>query len=105
MKVTKGKKQYVCAILKPGYVETGVLNTFFRGDTSSDGLPAYFWTDNCDYDAVANCYVFSLATLANKDVVEEVYIPREYILVTMIHKTTPPPEELGRIGFRLPTHN
>jgi hypothetical protein len=102
MKVTKGKKEYACAILKAGYVETGVLNTFFRGSSSDDGLPAFFWSDNCDYDAVANCYVFSLATLANKDKVVEVYIPREYVLVVMTHKTAPPPEEIGRIGFRLP---
>jgi hypothetical protein len=102
MKVTKGKKQYVCAILRPGYFETGVLNTFFRGSSHDDGLPAYFWTDNCDYDAVANCYVFSLATLANKEIVEEVYVPREYVLITMIHKTAlPSDEEIGKIGFRL----
>jgi len=31
MKVTKGKKQYVCVILKAGYFETGVLNTFLHG--------------------------------------------------------------------------
>ena len=102
MKVTKGKKQYVRVILKAGYFETGVLNTFFLGPSHDDGLPAYFWADNCDYDAVADCYVFSLATLANKETVEEVYIPREYVLITMIHKTAPPPDEIGRIGFRLP---
>jgi len=36
---------------------------------------------------------------------EEVYITREYVLVTMIHKTAPPPEEIGRIGFRLSAQN
>lgn len=102
MKVRKGKNEYVCTILKPGYVETGILNTFFRGTSERDGLPAYFWNDNCDYDEVANCYVFSIPTLADKNVVETVYIPREYVLITMVHKTSPPTEEMGRIGFRLP---
>jgi hypothetical protein len=105
MKVTKGKKEHVCAILKPGYVETGVLNTFFRGSTDNDGLPAYFWCDNCDYDADANCYAFSLATLADKTKAVTVYIPREYVLVVMTHKNAPPPAEIGRIGFRLPTQD
>ncbi len=103
MKVTKGKNEYVCTFLRPGYFETGILNTFFQGSSHDVGLPAYFWNDNCDYDDVANCYVFSIPTLADKNVLETVYIPREYVLAVMLHKTAPPPAEIGRIGFRLPT--
>jgi hypothetical protein len=55
MRVTKGKNEYVCTFLKAGYFETGILNTFFEGLSQNDGLPAYFWNDNCDYDNVANC--------------------------------------------------
>jgi hypothetical protein len=103
MKVSKGKNEYVCTFLRPGYFETGILNTFFHGSAHPDGLPAFFWNDNCDYDDVANCYVFSLPTLADKNVVEEVYIPREYVLAVMLHKAAPPPAEIGRVGFKLPT--
>jgi|ERR1022692_1449964 hypothetical protein len=102
MRVKKGKHEYVCTFLKPGYFETGILRTFLQGSSERDGLPAYFWNDNCDYDEVASCYVFDLPTLANKNIVETVYIPREYVLATMVHKSGPPPE-MGKIGFKLPT--
>jgi hypothetical protein len=102
VKVTKGKNEYAFVILKPGYFETGVLNTFFQGSSHNDGLPAYFWIDNCDFDAATNCFEFLLPTLADKSVVERVYLPREYVLLVTIHKTAPPPEEMGKIGFKLP---
>jgi hypothetical protein len=103
MKVTKGKNVYVCIFLRPGYFETGILNTFLRGSTNDDGLPAYFWSDNCDYDDIANCYLFSLPTLANKDIEGIVHIPREYVLAVVLHiDSAPPAADMGRIGFELP---
>jgi hypothetical protein len=103
MRVQKGKKEYVCTFLKPGYFETGILGTYFQG-ASEPGrvLPAYFWNDNCDYDAVGSCYVFDIPTLADKNIVETVYIPREYVLVTIVHKAERAPE-MGKIGFGYPT--
>lgn len=101
MKVTKGKKEYVCAMLKAGYFETGILNTFFNGSSNDLNLPAFFWTDNCDYDAGANCYMFLLVAIASQKEVM-VYIPREYVLAILVRKTAPPSAEMGKIGFKLP---
>jgi hypothetical protein len=90
--------------LKPGYWETGVLRTFFQARVPGQlNLPAYFWTDNCDFDSVANCFEFLLPTVADKKVEETVYLPREYVLLVIVHKHAPPPEEIGKVGFRLPT--
>jgi hypothetical protein len=103
MKVVKGKKTIRMHNAETRIFRDRSAKYFFQGSSDNGGLPAYFWADNCDYDEASNCYVFSLSTLANKDVVEEVYIPREYVLLTMIQKTAPPPGELERIGFRVPT--
>ena len=67
MKITKGNNEYACVFLQPGYWETGVLSDFFQAGASEDRtLPAYFWTDNCDFDSVANCYVLVLTPLHDK---------------------------------------
>ncbi len=103
MKVTKGKNEYACVFLQPGYWETGVLGDFFQAAPSdSRKLPAYFWTDNCDFDSVANCYELVLRPLYNNKIEETVYLPREYGLLVVVHKTAPPPEEIGKMGFKLP---
>lgn len=107
MKITKGNNEYACVFLQPGYWETGVLSDFFQAGASEDRtLPAYFWTDNCDFDSVANCYVLVLTPLHNKThnktVEETVYLPREHVLLLVAQKTAPPPGEIGKIGFKLP---
>lgn len=107
MKVTKNEKtkNYVCVFLKAGYFETGILDTFFRTALSNDlNLPAYFWIDNCDYDPVANCYQFCLPILDHPGREEEVYIPREYVLlVCVLEGKDNPAKEMGKVGFKIPT--
>ena|ERR1700721_2471082 len=74
-----GKNEYACVFLQPGYWETGVLRMFFQAGASDDPkLPAYFWTDNCDFDSDANCYKFVLSPLHDNKIEETVYLPREY---------------------------
>ena len=103
MKITKGNNEYACVFLQPGYWETGVLSDFFQAGASEDRtLPAYFWTDNCDFDSVANCYVLVLTPMHDKMVEETVYLPREHVLLLVAQKTAPPPGEIGKIGFKLP---
>jgi hypothetical protein len=102
-----GKDEYACVFLQPGYWETGVLRNFFQAGASDDPkLPAYFWTDNCDFDSDANCYEFVLPPLHdnkhdNKSE-ETVYLPREYVLLVVVPKSAPPPGEIGKMGFKLP---
>jgi len=85
-----GKNEYACVFLQPGYWETGVLRNFFQAGASDDPkLPAYFWTDNCDFDSDANCYKFVLSPLHDNKLV-------------VVQKTAPPPGEIGKMGFKLP---
>jgi hypothetical protein len=98
-----GKNEYACVFLQPGYWETGVLRNFFQAGASDDPkLPAYFWTDNCDFDSDANCYKFVLSPLHDNKIEETVYLPREYVVLVVVQKTAPPPGEIGKMGFKLP---
>lgn len=98
MKIEKGES-WVCVFLRTGYWETGVLRDFLSTDfPDTTNLPSYFWSDNCDYDPVANCYQFRLPILYQKNVMDDIYIPREYVLVIRVHPDKP--KELGRIGFQ-----
>jgi hypothetical protein len=46
--------------------------------------------------------VLVLTPLYNNKIEETVYLPREYVLLLVVHKTAPPPGEIGKIGFKLP---
>jgi hypothetical protein len=102
MKVTKGKSEYACIFLRPGYFETGVLSDYLTTDGSDDrNLPAYFLTDNCDVDAISHSLEIVLPRL--RDAAEHtVYIPLDSVLLVTIQKTAPKKEEFGRVGFKSP---
>lgn len=105
MKITK---DYVRIYLKTGYWETDVLRNFMRGSVGEEHLniPAYFWCDNCEYEPISNCYRIRLPLLNNKEVKEDVYIPREFVLLVCVRENKAlPAEEMGRVGFQVPTED
>ncbi len=103
MQVTKGSHVYVCVFLRPGYFETGVLGDYFRAEFGNAAKPAYFWADNIESDDLAN-YRIRLNRLSDPTIEEDVYIPRDYVLLVTTQKAKGDwKPDTQKIGFRLST--
>jgi hypothetical protein len=102
MQIKKDSHEYACLYLKPGYFETGVLKEYLRGSSNFDGTPSYFWTDNIDTDEVGN-YRVRLKRVYDANIEEDVYIPREYVLLITTQKVKGHEKpDTRKIGFVMP---
>jgi len=94
----------VAVFLRPGYWETGILWMYFNERKPGEkDLPVFFHSTNCDYDPVAGCYKFGLAALHDPTLIEDVYIPREYVVGIAVRKEPVSKNQMRSIGFAHPT--
>jgi hypothetical protein len=94
------KNATVRVYITKSYFKTGVLSPYFYEDSSNDDLPAMFRSTNCEFDKISNCYKFQIPQLNDSAIVEDVYIPREFVLGLNVKHGQPSQDDTRKhIGF------
>jgi hypothetical protein len=94
MKITDAT---VRVYLDSRYLKTGILWHYFYEEPTSDELTVMFRCNNCGFDDKANFFIFELTRL-HSEVVEDVYIPREFIRGISVLRDTED-DDSHKVGF------
>jgi len=98
------KANIICVYIAMECWDSGLLQNFFYMLPQENNLPIYFMTDNCDFDAASNCYVFKIPRLhpdsPDTQDIHDVYIPREYVRGICVKHGEKSKQDMRMIGFQ-----